>query len=99
MRRRSIPQQLPCCSDTHEQLQALVVKDAAPVAAQGTAFAQKQKQKVAWTPATKGNYNKEYFADKECHNCSKKGHPARYCPKKKGMKKKDSEDDKSVSSA
>ncbi len=30
----------------------LVIKGAAPVAAQGTAFAQKQKQKVAGTPAT-----------------------------------------------
>jgi hypothetical protein len=33
----------------------LVIKDAAPVAAQGTTFAQKQKQKVAGTPATKQN--------------------------------------------
>jgi hypothetical protein len=39
----------------------LVIKGAAPVAAQGTAFAQKQKQKVAGTPATECNYNKEYF--------------------------------------
>jgi hypothetical protein len=71
---------------------------AALVAAQGTAFAQKQKQRVAWTPAIKGKYNKEHFADKECHNCGKKGHPARFCPNKKSRTKKDSEDDKSVSS-
>ncbi len=45
----------------------LVIKGTAPVAAQGTAFA--QKQKGAGTPATstKCSYNKEYFADKECH--------------------------------
>ncbi len=75
----------------------LVVKGATPVAAQGTAFTQKQKQKVAGTPATECNYNKEYFADKECHNCGKKGHPARCCTNKKDKAKKDSEDDKSVS--
>ncbi len=74
------------------------MRGAALVAAQGTAFAQKQKQKVAGTPVTECNYNKEYFANKECHNCSKKGHPARCCTNKKGMTKKDSEDDKSISS-
>ncbi len=76
----------------------LVIKGAAPIAAQGTAFAQKQKQKAAWTLATECNYNKEYFADKECHNCGKKSHPARCCTNKKGKVKKDSEDDMSVSS-
>jgi hypothetical protein len=76
----------------------LVIKGAAPVAAQGTAFDQKQKQKVAGTPATECNYNKEYFADKECHNCGKKGHSARCCANKKCKAKKDSEDNKSVSS-
>ncbi len=68
------------------------------MAAQGTAFA--QKQKGAGTPATgtKCTYNKKYFADKEFHNCGKKGHPSRCCPQKKGKAKKDSEDDKLVSS-
>jgi hypothetical protein len=78
----------------------LIIKGTAPVAAQGTAFA--QKQKGAGTPATgtEYNYNKEYFADKECHNCGKLGHPSRCCTqKKKGKAKKDSEDDKSVSSS
>ncbi len=42
--------------------------------------------------------NKEYFANKECHNCGKKGHPARLY-QKKNKAKKDSEDDKSVSSS
>jgi hypothetical protein len=59
-----------------------VIEGAAPVAAQGRAFAQKQKQKVAGTPATECNYNKEYFPDKECHNSGKKGHPARCCTKR-----------------
>jgi hypothetical protein len=76
----------------------LVIKGAVLVAAQDTAFAQKQEQKVAGTPATECNYNKEYFTDKECNNCGKKGHPARFCTNKKGKAKKDSEDDKSVSS-
>jgi hypothetical protein len=39
---------------------------------------------------------KEYFADKECHTCGKKGHPARFCLQKKGKAKKDLEDDKLV---
>ncbi len=77
----------------------LVIKGADPVAAQGTAFAQKQKQMVAGAPATECNYNKECFANKECHNCSKKGHPARCCTNKKDKAKKDSEDKKSVSSS
>jgi hypothetical protein len=77
----------------------LVIEGAAPVAAQGTAFAQKQKQKVAGTPATECNYNKEYCANKECQNCSKKGHLERCCTNKKGKAKKDSEDDKSVLSS
>ncbi len=55
----------------------LVIEGTAPVAAQGITFA--QKQKGAGTPATstKCNYNKEYFANKECHNCGKLGHPSR----------------------
>jgi hypothetical protein len=60
---------------------------------------QHKLQNYAGTPATECNYNKEYFADKDCHNCSKKGHPARCCTNKKGKAKKDSEDDKSVSSS
>ena len=62
----------------------LIIEGPAPVAAQGTAFV--QKQKGAGTPATgtECNFNKEYFADKECHTCGKKGHPARCCPQKKG---------------
>ncbi len=71
----------------------LIVKGTTPVAAQGTAFA--QKQKGAGTPATsmEGTHNKEYFADKECHTCGKKGHA-----QKKVKAKKDSEDNKLVSS-
>ncbi len=50
----------------------LVIKATAPVASQGTAFAQKQ-QKGAGTPGggNECSYHKEYFADKECHNCGK----------------------------
>jgi hypothetical protein len=74
----------------------LVIEGAALVAAQSTAFAHKQKQKVAGTPTTECNYNKEYFTDKECHNCGKKGHPSRCSTNKKGKAKEDTEDNKSV---
>jgi hypothetical protein len=62
-------------------------------------LARSRSKKVAGTPATECNYNREYFAGKECHNCSKKGHPARCCTNKKGKGKKDSEDNKSVLSS
>jgi hypothetical protein len=80
-------------------LKPLVIKGADLVAAQVIAFAQKQKRKAAGTPATECNYNKEYFTDKECHYCGKKGHPARCCTIKKGKVKNDSEEDKSVLSS
>jgi hypothetical protein len=78
----------------------LVVKATAPVASQGTAFAQKQ-QKGPGTPggSSECSYNKEYFADKQCHNCGKKGHPARCCSQKKGKTKKGTDDEKSVSNS
>ncbi len=41
----------------------LIIEGPAPVAAQGTAFI--QKQKGAGTTGTECNFNKEYFADKE----------------------------------
>ena len=77
-----------------------VVKATAPVASQGTAFAQKQ-HKGARTPGggNECSYNKEYFADKECHNCGKKGHPARCYSQKKGKTKKGTDDVKLVSSS
>ena len=69
------------------------------MAAQGTAFSQKQKGAETLATGTKCSYANEYFADKECHNCGKLGHPSRYCPqKKKGKAEKDSEDVKLVSS-
>jgi hypothetical protein len=78
----------------------LVVEATALVASQGTAFAQKQ-QKGAGTPggSNECSYNKEYFADKECHNCGKKGHPAKCCTQKKGKTKKGTDDVKLVSSS
>jgi hypothetical protein len=50
----------------------LVVQATALVASQGTAFAQKQ-QKGAGTlgGGNECSYDKEYFANKECHNCGK----------------------------
>ncbi len=59
----------------------LVIKGNSPVAAQGTAFA--QKQKGAGATGTKCTFNEGYFADKECHNCGKKKHPERCCIQKK----------------
>jgi hypothetical protein len=80
----------------------LVIKGTAPVAAQGTAFAQKKQGPGTGgtDPGTECNYNKEYFKDKECHNCGKKGHPARCCccPQKKKASA-GSGDEKSTSSS
>ncbi len=78
----------------------LVVEATAPVASQGTAFAQKQ-QKGAGTlgGSSECSYNKEYFANKEYHNCGKKGHPARCCTQKKGKTKKGTDDVKLVLSS
>ncbi len=73
----------------------LVIEGTALVAAQGTVFVQKQKGAGTRATGTEYSYNKEYFADKECHNCGKLGHPSRCCPqKKKGKTKKDLEDKK-----
>ncbi len=44
-------------------------------------------------------YNKEYFANKECHNCGKKGHHTRCCTQKKGKTKKGTDDEKLVLSS
>jgi hypothetical protein len=54
----------------------LIIKGTAPVATQGTAFAEKQKGAGTQATGTECTYNKEYFAVKECHNCGKKGHPS-----------------------
>ncbi len=78
----------------------LVVEATALVASQGTAFAQKQQKGAGTTGGgSECSYNKEYFADKECHNCGKKGHPARCCTQKKGKTKKGTDDVKLVSSS
>jgi len=63
----------------------LVIEGTAPVAAQGTAFAQKKQGPGTGgtDPDKEWNYNKEYFKDKECHNCGKKRHPLRCCTQKK----------------
>ena len=77
----------------------LVIEGTAPVAPQGTAFA--QKKQIAKSGGSDSspdcNFNKEYFKDKECHNCGKKGHPARCCTRKKKVTP-GSDDDKSASS-
>jgi hypothetical protein len=41
------------------------------------------------------NFNKEYWKDKTCYKCEKKGHPANKCPKKS----KNDDDEKSLASA
>ena len=67
----------------------------------GTAFAQKggrpkkgeeKKGCSGGKQEKKKDYEKEYFKDKPCFKCGKKGHPQSHCPQK------DEDDDSSVSS-
>jgi hypothetical protein len=83
-------------------------------ASEGLAFTQKGgKPKGGGNKDKKGDgkpkpYNKKFFADKECFNCGKLGHPADSCPNKAGdddkpaskgkSKKKEADGDASVSS-
>ena len=83
-------------------------------ASEGTAFAQKgakTKNGGKQDKEKKGDgelkpYNKKFFADKECFNCGKLGHPADSCPNqaadddkpsKKGKARKKDEDDDNAS--
>jgi hypothetical protein len=71
------------------------------VASEGTAFTQKGKKGNAKKNNEKAGDKKEseesnnYFADKECFICGKKGHGAKKCPQ---QAKKDASDDSSISS-
>jgi hypothetical protein len=98
--REAFPSSCHAALTLMNDIKPLVVKATAPVASQRTAFAQKQ-QKGAGTPGggSECSYNKEYFANKDCHNCGKKGHPTRCCTQKKGKTKKGTDDVKSVSSS
>ncbi len=56
---------------------------------QGTAFAQKRKQskkgeekKASDKPQGEKKDFEEYFKDKPCFKCGKKGHPQLHCPMK-----------------
>ncbi len=65
---------------------------------QGTAFAQKvgKAKKNNATDNAKGEkkeFDKEYFKDKPCFKCGKKGHPQSHCPSKD-----DDDDNSSISS-
>ena len=88
-------------------------KTAPAMASEGTAFVQKSGKGSGKGGEEKGDkplYNKKFFADKECFNCGKLGHPADACPnpakdgksgekKKKGGKKKSDEDNDDASVA
>ena len=70
------------------------------VPSEGTAFAQKGKKGNAKKndkkeEEKKGEEPVNYFADKECFVCGKKGHGAKKCPQ---QAKKEAFDDSSVSS-
>ncbi len=69
----------------------MVIEGTTLMAAQGTAFAQKQKGVGAQATGKECNYNKEYFANMEWHNCVKKGHVARCWAQKKNKSKKGTE--------
>ena len=72
-------------------------------ASEGTAFAQKgkkgssKKKKDEAKGDTKSGdkYEKNFFAEKKCFICRKKGHGARKCP----TQKKNDSDDSSISSS
>lgn len=87
-------------------------KNIAATASEGTAFTQKSGKggNAGSEKSEKPPFNKKFFADKECYNCGKLGHPADSCPSppkdgskvdKKGAghkKKKADHNDASVSS-
>jgi hypothetical protein len=91
--------QLPCCFDIDKQFQAICHQGGCSGSSPGYSIYPEAEAKGSRDTATECNYNKEYFADKECQNCGKKGHPARCCTNKKGKAKRGSKDDKSVSSS
>ena len=66
---------------------------------EGTAFAQKGKkgdaQKKSGNDDAKFEFDKEFYKDKECFRCGKKGHPKAACT----VKLTASDDDKSVKSS
>ncbi|MGL6132320.1 MAG: hypothetical protein ACRCZ9_11980, partial [Fusobacteriaceae bacterium] len=66
-------------------------KPSLQVASDGTAFAQKGKKIKAERKDSDSVDKKNYFADKECFICGKKGHGAKSCPEKvKGESSEDS---------
>ena len=78
-------------------------KPAVQVPSEGTAFAQKGKKGNAKKNDKKEEDKKceepaNYFADKECFICGKKGHGAKKCPQRANKDKKESADNLSVSS-
>jgi hypothetical protein len=72
-------------------------------ASEGTAFAQSSKKKKGDKDKTKSDaakdpkdFDKEWWKDKECYRCGKKGHPASACSVKPPS---DSDDEKSSRSS
>ena len=66
---------------------------------EGTSFAQKkkkgsEKKKSDNKNPKKGEYDKDFYKDRECYRCGKKGHPKSACT----VKLKDANDDRSVGS-
>ena len=70
-----------------------------PAASEGNSFFQKGKQKGQG--GGKKHFDEEFFKDKNCHKCGKKGHPKWACEEEKPKKPKKnskSDDDQSRSS-
>ena len=90
-----------------DRSQALMMMDhyskspTAVVVSEGTSFAQTGKKKKGdkdkpkTTDKDPKEFNKEYWKDKECYRCGKKGHPATACTVK--PLKSEDDDDKSKS--
>jgi hypothetical protein len=54
---------------------------------EGTSFAQQGGQGSRGANRSSTTYDKNYWKDKDCFNCNKKGHPSSHCPDKAADKR------------
>ena len=83
------PQQTLLLLDKYSKKPALLTSS------EGTAFAQNGKKKAGDDDPKKFGFDKDFYKDKECFRCGKKGHPKSACT----VKLTAADDDKSVRSS